>query len=135
MRGRPNTHTQNLNPNGLLVHAVWDERFQLLFGRGHKGTPVIPFGGVLCARHWGTQGLRAPSDTAMLPGEHSDCFHLAEEERETKPCRVISPGSHSCPNRIFSHVYPPLDSELRGAVSHHKGRGLVNPAPSVQKSF
>lgn len=119
MQGRPNKHAENLNSHGLPVRAVWHQHFQLPFGCGHKGTPVIPFGGVLCARHWGTQGLRAPSDTAMLPGEHSDCFHLAEEV--AKPCRVISPGSHSCPNRIFAHVYLPLDSELGGAVSYPQG--------------
>lgn len=56
MQRRPSKHAQNLNSNSLLMHAVWHERFQLLLGHGHKGTPVTPFSGMLCARHWGTQG-------------------------------------------------------------------------------
>lgn len=132
MQRRPNKHAQNLNSNGLLGHAVWPEHFQLLFGRGHKGGPAISFGGVLYAKHWGTQGLRVPCDTTMLPGEHSDCFHFSEEKTEAKPYQVTYPRSQSCPSGICTHVYLPLDSKLRATVSHHEGCRLVKPAPPIQ---
>lgn len=74
---------------------------------------------MLWARHWVIQGwpLRVLSDTTMLPGEHANCFCSSEEETEAKPCQVTSPRSHSCPNKIWTPVYLPLDYKL-GATDH-----------------